>query len=267
MPKISKDIYIRFNEISRQSAEKTIQAVRALGGNPITLSSDDPNAFRNLNLNGSSVIHFVSPHTFDSDSELKIYNQLSLDHELTFIPIPSGEILSDTDYLKFNVPLRVPLEQINDRGITLNSIAKKAVHPKIYKNEGNPVFISYARQSLDFADRLKIYLEGEQFEVWMDKSRITVGQEWKREIDNALEDSLAVVVVMCSNSATSLYVTYEWSYSLGLNTPIYPIRLINDDGVDYHPKLLDIHYADWTNRLDNESTVWDDLVIFLDDLV
>lgn len=261
------DIYVRFSENSRGTAEQTIEAVRRLGGNPIRLSSDDPNSIQNINLNGTSVIQFVEPTTFDSDAEVESLKQLSSIEGLTFIPVPSGQVLSENNLVNFDMASRLPLEQTISPDFTIASIAKKAIHQQTYKNDSRPIFISYARESIDFALQLKAFLEGEQFEVWLDKSRIKVGQEWKREIDQALERACILIVVMCQNSGISNYVTYEWSYALGRHIPVYPIRLLSDDGAEYHPKLIDIEYADWTDRVNDDSVVWSELVFRLDELL
>ena len=43
----------------------------------------------------------------------------------------------------------------------------------------NSVFISYAKEDINFAQKVYDYLENLGFEPWLDKKKLLVGQNWK----------------------------------------------------------------------------------------
>src|SRR5512145_2006279 len=64
------------------------------------------------------------------------------------------------------------------------------VPPKALK-----VFLSYASEDRRHVRHLHRYLSNEGFDVWMDEKRILPGQDWKLEIDKALDNADAVIMV------------------------------------------------------------------------
>jgi hypothetical protein len=116
------------------------------------------------------------------------------------------------------------------------------------------IFISYKRQSFEFASNLEIRLRHQGFVTFLDE-QIDAGELWKEVIDNALAQSTAVVVVVTPEALRSQYVTYEWSYALGMRKKIVPLILepLGADDPKLHPRLDDRNYrnfqaptaADW----------------------
>lgn len=64
----------------------------------------------------------------------------------------------------------------------------------------NNVFISYAKEDIDFAQKVYHYLENSGFEPWLDKKKLLVGQNWKIEIDKALRKANFIVLLLSSTS-------------------------------------------------------------------
>ncbi len=106
------------------------------------------------------------------------------------------------------------------------------------------VFISYKHDDGDSAELIKDRLEKEGLETWID-SDIQGGEKWSPAIDRAIENSFALIVVMSPEARKSEYITYEWSFALGMGKPIIPIMLRQ---TDLHPKLAEFQYIDFTNR-------------------
>src|SRR5688500_15289845 len=103
------------------------------------------------------------------------------------------------------------------------------------------VFISYKHDDAHFVDSLREKLKTAGIETWVD-SDIDPGEEWKAKIDEAIQSSFAVIVVVTPESHRSPYVTYEWSYAMDLNITAVPI-LLRDTKM--HPKLVPLQYADF----------------------
>jgi hypothetical protein len=112
------------------------------------------------------------------------------------------------------------------------------------------VFISYAREDREIARRLYDDLQRAGLELWMDEEDLLPGQNWKREIPNAIRTSSRVLILLSSRSLTkSGYVQKE--IQLVLDTldafpsgQIYLIPVRIDDCRPHDSKLMDLHWAD-----------------------
>jgi hypothetical protein len=80
----------------------------------------------------------------------------------------------------------------------------------------NSVFISYANEDRPFAQQFRQKLQGKlgnSIHVWMDVNLLE-GKEWRREIQQQLNSTALVVVILSPDSIKSPWVLYEWHYSL-----------------------------------------------------
>lgn len=115
------------------------------------------------------------------------------------------------------------------------------------------VFLSYSRKDRYFAELARFMLEKEQIRVWVDRSTIRAGEEWRNAIDEGITGSHSVVVALSAHSLSSAYVTYEWASAMGKGKPIIPVIL---ERCDLHPKLAEIQSLDFSQ----EHLPWADLV-------
>jgi hypothetical protein len=106
-------------------------------------------------------------------------------------------------------------------------------------------FISHDRTDGDFAELLSLRLDKEGLRAWVDTERLTVGLDWRQEIDQSIRQSRAVVVLVTPAARQSEYVTYEWAFALGVGVPVVPILLAESH---LHPRLEALQYLDFTNR-------------------
>ncbi|MEM9548870.1 MAG: toll/interleukin-1 receptor domain-containing protein [Bacteroidota bacterium] len=116
------------------------------------------------------------------------------------------------------------------------------------------IFISHSHKDADFAELLKLRLEKEQISSWIDNERLKIGQDWREEIDEGINNSLAVIVIITPNSKISEYVTYEWAYAWGKGKKIFPILL---EQTELHPRLESLQFLNFTNRT---ARPWADLI-------
>jgi hypothetical protein len=107
------------------------------------------------------------------------------------------------------------------------------------------IFISYSHSDNDFVELLRIKLNEAKISTWVDHSNLKAGTDWRSGIDTAIRDSLAIVLVMSSDSLGSHYVTYEWSFAHGLGKPLIPIMYRE---TPLHGKLLTLQYLNFTHR-------------------
>lgn len=112
------------------------------------------------------------------------------------------------------------------------------------------VFISYAREDLDAAQRLYSDLRRNGFRPWLDKTSLLPGQRWKVEIRKAIRRSDYVVALLSSNSVSKRgYVQRELKEALEILDEhpegqifLIPARL--EECEPYHEALRDLHWID-----------------------
>lgn len=85
------------------------------------------------------------------------------------------------------------------------------------------VFISYSRQDSDFADQLTRSLEEKGVPVWVDRSEIKGGSDWRKDISDAIRDCRAFLLVLSSRSTVSSNVDDELCLATEKERPIFPI--------------------------------------------
>ena len=115
------------------------------------------------------------------------------------------------------------------------------------------VFISYSRADRFFAELLSLKLEANKIAVWRDKDQIRGGDDWREEIDVALENCKLILIVLSKSSANSGYVTYEWARAFGHGKASLQILI---EECERHPRLQGPQYEDFTEK----HLPWDTLI-------
>jgi WD40 repeat protein len=87
----------------------------------------------------------------------------------------------------------------------------------------NDLFISYAREDLEFVRGLKEALEREGAEVWVDLEGIAAGEDFGAQIRAAIESAHALAFVISPSSAASVHCRQELELALARNKRILPI--------------------------------------------
>ncbi len=84
------------------------------------------------------------------------------------------------------------------------------------------IFISYSRDDSDYALRLTRRLIGEGFDVWIDE-RIDYGEDWEREIFEAIDHCDAFICIMTPAAYASNWVLRECHYAERRDKPPFPL--------------------------------------------
>jgi uncharacterized protein YgiM (DUF1202 family) len=106
------------------------------------------------------------------------------------------------------------------------------------------IFISYSHvdQFLVESQIIDILTQAGH-DVWFDE-RLVVGQNWKKQLSNAVATSDALVFAISPESVKSKYCQWEVDQALDLNKPIFPVLVQARTPI---PKKLDgIQYVDFT---------------------
>ncbi len=87
------------------------------------------------------------------------------------------------------------------------------------------VFISYSRKNGDFAEVVSARIGKAGFSSWMDLEGLRAGEDWREEIDQAIRDSLALILIVTPAAMESSYVSYEWAFAIGAGLTVIPLLL------------------------------------------
>ena len=226
-------------------------------------------------INGAHIVIPVISHSYfdyvDSDIESALIN-VAESEDRYLLPL----IVHDTDWSSYDWIIKSQITPEDSTSILLFSeseierilseFAKKIntiisgysfEYASVDKADlvGNKiVFISHDHDDADFAELLKLRLEKEGINSWIDTERLKVGQDWRSEIDTGIENSAAVIVIMTPEARKSEYVTYEWAFAWGKNKKIFPIMLKQ---TALHPRLESLQYLNFTS---SPTRPWGELI-------
>lgn len=126
------------------------------------------------------------------------------------------------------------------------------------------VFISYAREDIDIAKRLRRDLSNANVATWMDTFDLSPGAKWEIEISKAIKKSSFFIALLSSRSVKKRgYVQKELSYALNVagefpQDEVFVIPVFIDECKPSHNTLEELHsiflydsYFDGINKLIN----------------
>lgn len=88
------------------------------------------------------------------------------------------------------------------------------------------IFISYRSLERDFATRLAQDIRNAGFPVWMDRlSGIKPGDDWIQALQDALNNSIALIAIMSPEYVESDFCRKELKRAIDLKRPVFPVLL------------------------------------------
>lgn len=88
-------------------------------------------------------------------------------------------------------------------------------------------FFSYSRKDSDFVKKLATELKEAGANVWLDQLDIAPGKPWDDSIQNGLNESAGLIVVLSNASAKSKNVMDEVSYAMSQGKKVVPLIIEN----------------------------------------
>jgi tetratricopeptide (TPR) repeat protein len=105
------------------------------------------------------------------------------------------------------------------------------------------VFISYARtDSASFVDTLEADLKQHAFHPWVDRHSLQGGVEYMEMIQEAIDQCLALIVVMSPAAVQSRYVRMEYRYAAAIGKLVIPALHLPTSRVP-----IDLHTLEWAD--------------------
>jgi hypothetical protein len=105
------------------------------------------------------------------------------------------------------------------------------------------IFISYSRLDRDFATRLAKSLAEVGADVWIDYEDIPAGLKWSSAIQEGLDTSDGLLVIISPEAMVSSNVEDEWQYFLDSKRPVIPIL---HKPAKIHFQLHRLQYVDFS---------------------
>ena len=99
------------------------------------------------------------------------------------------------------------------------------------------LFISYSRHDMAAADLLVTALEGQDFDVTIDRRNLPYGEEWQKELGDFIRGSDTVVWLVSPDSVASKWCNWELGEVSRLNKRLVPVK-IRDVAWDELPEAL-----------------------------
>ncbi len=108
----------------------------------------------------------------------------------------------------------------------------------------SPAFVSYAREDSDFTMRLVADLKAREANVWLDQLDIRPGRQWDNEVEEALTECGALLVILSPTSVDSRNVMDEVGFALEEGKTVIPV-IYRDCRVPF--RLRRVQYIDFTS--------------------
>ncbi len=86
------------------------------------------------------------------------------------------------------------------------------------------VFISHGSENRDEAEEISGFLEGRGIRTWIAPRDVRPGMDYSEQLQSAIEECLAFVVLVTDTANTSPYVRAETEMAFSNNKPIFPVR-------------------------------------------
>jgi WD40 repeat protein len=119
-----------------------------------------------------------------------------------------------------------------------------------------PIFISYSRANREFAETLRANLEKIGFKVWRDVHDMQVGDDWWRQIAEAIDGSHTMVLCMSPEALASPVVAKEWQYARQVGTRVMPVFAADIDFEQVPRWMGRADWADFRAGAAERNAVW-----------
>ena len=120
------------------------------------------------------------------------------------------------------------------------------------------VFISYSREDYDSAIKIKNLLKENGIECWMDQSSISAGDNYLKEIPNAIKGSSVFLLVLSHNAQESKWVLLELDEALNRDIVIIPFKIDDEKLNDTFSFVL--RTAQWIDAVRDSQSAYSELL-------
>ncbi|HEX2622849.1 MAG TPA: TIR domain-containing protein [Phototrophicaceae bacterium] len=120
------------------------------------------------------------------------------------------------------------------------------------------VFISYSRTDLEVMRRITLTLQKAELSVWVDKQKLAPGiPSWRRAIQNAIDRSSCILVILSPDARKSQWVEAELDYAETQHKKIFCVLARGDRGTS---ALLGYTLSQWVDLQQDYDTAMEELL-------
>lgn len=107
------------------------------------------------------------------------------------------------------------------------------------------IFLSYSHKDIEIMRQVRADLDASGFSIWTDESLVPGTESWKNSIENAIQNTHTLVVILSPDSKQSVWVERELDYAHACNVPVFPLLARGDTEVSAIPfQLINMQRAD-----------------------
>lgn len=117
-------------------------------------------------------------------------------------------------------------------------------------DDNGHIFLSYRSAEVDFALRLAASLKNEGLRLWMDRMDIKPGADWLAALQEAVDNSAAVIAVISPLYVKAEYCKNELARAVRLKRPVFPVLLRPVDDKEWPIEIQRQQYIDFTRWQD-----------------
>ncbi len=115
------------------------------------------------------------------------------------------------------------------------------------------IFISHSTEDDSFVTQLREQLHARMFRTWVDHFDIAAGEKWIDVIEEALAQSLILLLIVSKSSLNSHFVRKEWGVFLAENRRIIPLKV---EDCESPMMLRDLQHVAFPNRTLEEGALY-----------
>ena len=114
------------------------------------------------------------------------------------------------------------------------------------------IFMSYSSVEVDFALKLAADLKNAGLNLWIDRLDIKLGDDWRRSLQNAVDECAALIAVVTPEYVASKYCQRELGRADRIARPIFPLLLRTIPDTDWPLEIEREQYIDFCEWRDEE---------------
>ena len=117
------------------------------------------------------------------------------------------------------------------------------------------IFISYKAEEIETAEQIKNKIENSGYSCWMAPDSIPVGSNYASEVENAIKNCKALVLIFSEVAMNSPWVEKEVIRALGNDKPVLPFRTeLFDLNSQYNYLFANVQFYDAFEDYDSAFT-------------
>jgi len=114
------------------------------------------------------------------------------------------------------------------------------------------IFLSYSHKDIEIMRQVCTDLKAGGFQVWTDETLIPGTESWKSSIEDAIQNTRTLVVILSPDAKNSIWVERELDYARACNVPVFPLLARGDSEVSAVPfQLINVQRADIRSNYSN----------------